>query len=264
MRSFYTHYQRNYQTCDKYLDNFNNLKDVIKQCGGNVTSHDLLTRYSRKQKGITNPSSDKRKVAKSKSKEAYKAMEFLCGLSREQYGDLLDQLANSFLAGHDAYSKMVVSAYNLVTNWKGSNKIPSFRTNNGVSFNTMGKEDQDKNTTNKELDGLLKIRSRKVVKCFICGGNHYANRCKHKNSNEDNQDSTNTTMSNKDNGTVSGETTIASSSNNTLSGGQTTASASINVTASQGEDESWDQNVDYSGLVFLHNTSSCNEKPEEL
>ena len=128
----------------------------------------------------------------------------------------------------------------------------------------MGKEDQAENTTNKELDGVLKTRSRKVVKCFICSSNHYADRFKHKNSNEDNQDSTNTTMSNKDDSTVSGETTIASSSNNTLSVEQTPASASANVTTSQGEDEYWDQNVDYSGLVFLHNTSSCNEKPEEL
>ena len=48
MRSFYMNYQKNYQTCDTYLDNFNNLKEVIKHCGGNATSHDSLIGYTLK------------------------------------------------------------------------------------------------------------------------------------------------------------------------------------------------------------------------
>ena len=49
-------------------------------------------------------------------------MEFLYGLSRDQYQDLLDQLANSYLSGQDAYPKTLVVAYNLVTDQMGSNK----------------------------------------------------------------------------------------------------------------------------------------------
>ena len=68
-----------------------------------------------------------------------------------------------FLAGRDEYPKKVVSAYNLVTNWKRSNKTPSFSSNNRVLFSTMGKEDQDESATDKKPDGVLKTRSGKVV-----------------------------------------------------------------------------------------------------
>ena len=60
-----------------------------------------------------------------------------------------------------------------------------------------------------------------------------------------------------------GESTIASSTNNTSTGDQTTTSTSANVTTRHREVEPWDQNMDYLGLVFLHNTS--NDKcPKDL
>ena len=41
------------------------------------------------------------KKATDESREAYLAMAYLCGLSKERYQELLDDLSNDYLAGRD-------------------------------------------------------------------------------------------------------------------------------------------------------------------
>ena len=63
---------------------------------------------------------------------------FLSGLSRDKYQDLLDDLSNLYLAGRNEYSKTVVHAYNLVTNWKVKKTAGQIKLNDSLNFNTFG------------------------------------------------------------------------------------------------------------------------------
>ena len=116
VRSLYKHYQKAHVTNDTYLEAHQNLVDFIDHCGGNLAGRKTLAKYILEKKGLTSPSDDEKKAAASKAKDAYEAMAYLCGLNRDRYQDLLNQLANAFLAGQDKYPKNLVGAYNLVTN----------------------------------------------------------------------------------------------------------------------------------------------------
>ena len=65
---------------------------MVEHCGGNVTTQNFLIVFALKQKNITNPSHDEQKDATAEVKEEYEAMAFLCGLARERYQILHDQL----------------------------------------------------------------------------------------------------------------------------------------------------------------------------
>ena len=49
MKTFYRHYQRNYATVDSYMESFQNIKKVIKHCGGSLGNRPLFYEYSMKE-----------------------------------------------------------------------------------------------------------------------------------------------------------------------------------------------------------------------
>ena len=149
-------------TNSSYLEAYQNLRDVVSHCGGNLNVHESLVKHTLKEKGITSPSTNEQKAATEKAKAAYKAMSFLCGLNKYRYQDLLNDLANAYLAGCDKYPKSLVAAYNLMTNWHSTNKQPRTKTNNCGAFNTV--DDSKTNKKSQHSDGLICTRG---VKCFI-------------------------------------------------------------------------------------------------
>ena len=52
-------------------------------------------------------------------------------------------------------------------------KAPS---NNGVAFRTLGKNTGVETPVNVN-DGVVCKQNGKAVECFVCGGNHYADKC---------------------------------------------------------------------------------------
>ena len=119
IKSLYGNYQRSYTTVDNYLESFTNLVQVIEHCGGNFGTHPTLVDYNLKANNIASPDPTQRAAAEENSKEAYMATAFLCGLNKEKYQELLDDLSNAYLAGRDEYPKTLVDSYNLVINWRG-------------------------------------------------------------------------------------------------------------------------------------------------
>ena len=175
MKTFYEQFHKYSVSPDSYLESFTNLYDVVSACGGSIGEHANLESYLYKKRKI-NPTkaTDKQKEKiKKDSIEAYKATAFLCGLNQTKYQNLLDDLSNSFLSGRDEYPKDLVSAYNLVLNWAGSEKY-SYTDREGVAFGTI---DEDDTEATLATDGVMRRRDGVPVKCVICGGNHWPNKC---------------------------------------------------------------------------------------
>ena len=64
--------------------------------------HPDLVDHVLKKNGITPPGNvTEQKKAEEELKEAYLAMAFLSGLSKEKFQDLLEDLSNAFLASQD-------------------------------------------------------------------------------------------------------------------------------------------------------------------
>ena len=61
---------------DSYLEAYQNLRDVVNHCGGNLSVHESLIKHTLKKEGITSASDDEREAATVKEKSMYKAMLF--------------------------------------------------------------------------------------------------------------------------------------------------------------------------------------------
>eukprot|EP00957_Ditylum_brightwellii_P115568 8814598-Ditylum_brightwellii.AAC.1 len=76
MRAFYLTSQKEGMTLEAYLDEFNNRKDVVEQCGGDIGTHTGLTEKALRDMNIdpkdpNNYSTDDLKEAHRNAKEAY-------------------------------------------------------------------------------------------------------------------------------------------------------------------------------------------------
>ena len=91
------------------------------------------------------------------------------------------------------------------------------------------------------------------MKCFICGGNHYKSDCP-KNIPSQDQASTNTTTNNVDDEQT---TTTQQSNTGEQPVGEVAVTGSANVTT--GNDEEWDNNIEYLGLLFTQVGSDSND-----
>ena len=93
-----------------------------------------------------------------------------------------------------------------------------------------------------------------MIKCFICGGNHYQSDCPQKPTSPTQATSKATTDQNEDDQTTPTErtTSVDQPAGKVITGTE-------NVTTDNDNDE-WDQYVDYSGLSFTHVGSSSASK----
>lgn len=246
MQSFYMFYQKPSMTNDAYLESYQNQWDMVSHCGGNLMLLSSLVEHILKEEGITSPTSDERDAATTKARAAYKAMTFLCGLNKDRYQDLLDDLANSYLAGQDEYPKTLVAAYNLVTNWKSPHKHPKLKTNDGVAFNTVKQDMNEKKQASN--NGVVRTKAGKIVWCFICGENHYKSNCP--NADQEQAGTTNTTNENTDNDRTTATNQTPSTQTNSSDQQSRTSGLTGSINVTTGDDEEWDQNIDYTGLSF--------------
>jgi len=126
-----------------------------------------------KDSDIQSTSKSKKEEATKTAQEAYDAIAVLCSANGERFQLLLNYLSNSYLSSRDKYPKTVVEAYNLLTNWRGSNGIKA-PLSDGVSFTTDGDEEEHLHTTK---GGILRKRNGDPVECYECSRDHYANKC---------------------------------------------------------------------------------------
>jgi hypothetical protein len=117
-RRFYLLRQDKHMSVQQYYETFTNMVEVIEHCGGDIgTDRSLVTemlggtdRAIASEAAMTN--------AEKLAKDKYLACAFILGSDKTRYGKLVEDLENAFTQGDDKFPKDMVSAYNLLVNWK--------------------------------------------------------------------------------------------------------------------------------------------------
>jgi hypothetical protein len=193
MRKFYMQKQGKQMTCDAYLDQFTNSKDIVEHVGRILAAHPTLGDDVLEELGREREMALVRQMvwASSKAKERYLATAFLCGADRDRYQELLVGMENSYLKGVDEYPpKTMTAAYSLLTNWKQDTWNLSRLVNagmGGVAFTKVGGDGVDDDA---EADGTTlatggerqratrAAKDKSHIKCFRCGMmGHCASEC---------------------------------------------------------------------------------------
>jgi Zinc knuckle len=198
-----------------YFQRFQNLVDVVEQCGGGIGNVKELQTEMLKIVAVnpSSPTSDEVVLAKTKSRDRFFATIFFLRADRARYGSLQRDVQNERLQGQDRYPNTLVEAYNLLVNWKPDPRPyhqTSGPTNDGVTFANVGKKDKSQ------------------VKCFKCNRmGHFAHEC---------------------DGTKQEANTTPQSGNNSQQSGNDSAVVHINAGVNDSDDE-------YSTSEFLFHTN---------
>ena len=175
-RRLYTMTQGKTMSCQDYLVHFQNCVDVIRHCGGTMgedegTILDILTEADLT---IASANSDQMTNAKEMSIERYLSYVFICSTDRNRYGELMEDLENSYTQGIDKYPKSLTSSFNLIIYWKFTPTNMSDitpRSGDGLEFATT--DGEKKMTPKNKMEPPID-----QIQCFKCRGmGHYAGDC---------------------------------------------------------------------------------------
>ena len=142
MKAFYNSYQKNKTSCDSYMDSTTKPMDVIVHFSSILEDHLLLINNKLKEAGVGPlyvTDVQQIETAKSESKDAYTVVAFLFGLNQNSYGQLMNDLHNTFRMGRYEYHTYPTTDYDLSKNWKGNPASTAVSPNNGVAFLTKNK-----------------------------------------------------------------------------------------------------------------------------
>eukprot|EP00978_Attheya_sp_CCMP212_P006553 scaffold15183_cov61-Attheya_sp.AAC.2 len=178
---FYICVQGKHMTTQVYMENFQNIIDIIEHSGGVIGYEPGVIQALADEQGIdVNAATIAEKAALGKEAQGmYLAIAFLLNSDRNRFGRLIEDLENSYLHGKDNYPKTVTSAYNIITTWKQDlRNMVRGATNDGISF--LNVEDGEKNE--EEADVTLatdgKTKEFPHITCHRCGKKgHYASAC---------------------------------------------------------------------------------------
>jgi hypothetical protein len=165
------------------LEQFQNIVDVIEHSGGSVGNEPGIMKLlaTEKKMVMSTITQAERAEIKKEAQEQYLAAAFMLGSNRNRYGKLIESLENDYLQGCNNYPKTLMSAYNLLTNWKYASMHMIGPSNDGVSFAHMsGEEDFEQGTSlaNNGKEGNGK-RDKSHITCHRCNKKgHSANECK--------------------------------------------------------------------------------------
>lgn len=144
-RRFYFCVQGKHMSTVKYMETFQNVIDVIEHSGGTVGNEPGIVEGIAAHQGLdmATVDSDQEAALNQAARQHYLAVAFIFNSDRNRFGRLLENLENDFLLGDDNYPKTVTSAYNLLTNFKEDQRnMLRGPSNDGVSFNTIGEEEE--------------------------------------------------------------------------------------------------------------------------
>ena len=102
-------------------------------------------------------------------------MTYLCGLNKDQFQTMMDDLANSYLNGCDEYPKTLVEAYNYAIRYKGV-KPRNKKGGEGIAFATEH-EDSDEQEEYHATSGKVLSHKGVPVRFYLCKKNHYLSDC---------------------------------------------------------------------------------------
>eukprot|EP00978_Attheya_sp_CCMP212_P029308 scaffold103639_cov67-Attheya_sp.AAC.7 len=126
---FYYWKQGKYSTPQVYLEQFQNMVDVIEHSGGTIGDEPGVVNMIMASKNLNMaaiPPADLAVIMK-EARDQCLAMSFLARSDRNRYGQKIEDLENDFLRGQDNYPKTVSAAYSLLINWKQEHHAHTMR-----------------------------------------------------------------------------------------------------------------------------------------
>ena len=157
-RHFYMCSQGKFSTTQAYLEQLQNMVDVIEHSGGSVGHEPGILGAIAEELNIdldTVMAAEGEHVCNT-AQARYLAVAFILGSDRSRYGRLIENLENDYLQGQNNYPVTVTGAYNLLTNWKQDphNLMQGFGpSNDGVSFINVDGESGDEDGITLANDG---------------------------------------------------------------------------------------------------------------
>jgi hypothetical protein len=149
-RRFYFCAQGRLATTSAYMEQFQNVIDVIEHSGGSIGDDPGILQglAAEKEKDLKGMSPNELSELKKEAQEQYLAVAFLLSADRGRYGRFIEGLENDFLQGQDRYPKTITAAFSLLTNWKQTITRNNDQANDRVSFfNADDQEAEEKDMT---------------------------------------------------------------------------------------------------------------------
>lgn len=118
-RRFYSMTQGKHVNTQAYLEQFQNMIDVIQHTGGIIgqdpgMERAVMIKHELNPKTITTTELDEvRKEAQGR----ILGVAFLLNADRNRFGKLVESLQNDYLQGQNNYPNTIAAAYNLLINW---------------------------------------------------------------------------------------------------------------------------------------------------
>ena len=186
VQHFYVQCQGEHMTCQAYLEQFNNNKDIVEHCRGTIGAHPGLIAEQLTEMGTDWDNVDEAQLVTTtnETKEAYMVVAFLMNSDRRRFRNLLMELENNYLKGSDKYPRTMTSTYNLLVNWKQDpqNMASTAGTSSGrVAFTNVGDNDEHGYGTRdeQELNGMVLVMQgqrgrhqgwdKSHITCLKCG-----------------------------------------------------------------------------------------------
>lgn len=187
-RRFYMCYQGKFTTTAIYLEQFQNMIDVIQQSGGGIGDDQGIidSLIAERNFDVTTCTAAELEALEKDAQQQYLSVAFILGSDRSRYGRLIENLENDFLQGQNSYPKTVTAAYNLITNWKQDirNLMRAIGpiVNDGVNFANVAGEDGhtmvQKGNGSNNLMKKTPPPDKSTITCYKCNTKgHYSNEC---------------------------------------------------------------------------------------
>ena len=170
VKRFYLISQGSNESCQVYMDRYENGMQVIKHIGGKLPVYTSLVDVDLKTRGLDRDTATADEIEESEKSatERQLAMGYILGCDRVRYGKLIEDLENQHTQGIKSFPKTLSEVFTLTNNWKcgASAALQKIGGNDAAAFMTNA------STTNK------KKKNKDHITCYKCGmTGHYLNEC---------------------------------------------------------------------------------------
>ena len=184
LKFFFTYRQRESQDLHTYFEVFQIMKENIDRYGGEFGNQPAYVRALMEADGLDYDGVhilETVEIYEKKAREKFLATTFLLGGRLDTYGDMITDLENDYLKGHDYFPSSMSEAYHLMANYGVRKNLgasrPSLKQGNGIGF-LQTKKNSTSTANGKTAvpgtDGTVHTD----IQCWRCKEyGHYSNKC---------------------------------------------------------------------------------------